>query len=160
MADLEDRGIVRAARTAPDVSLSTIHRVTGTEVSTRIIAKRLQKRRQHSTRPLRLPLSCAHRQQRLQWCQARLTRDRAQRARTDFSDESRFVLGSDDWRIGVYRWPDQFADSAFTVEKTHGSHIGNCVLRRHFIRCCDRNWSEFKFGYRELWSEALFRLML
>ena len=68
----EDRAIVRAAVTAPDSSLSTIHRVTRTHVSNMTLHRRLRERNLHSRRPLRcLPLTPVHRQVRLQWCRIR-----------------------------------------------------------------------------------------
>ncbi|GFU92602.1 hypothetical protein TNCV_4795301 [Trichonephila clavipes] len=53
-----------------------------------------------SKRPfLALPLTPEHRQLRLQWCQARSMWDVTDWQKVVFSDESRFVLGTDDNRV-------------------------------------------------------------
>ncbi|GFV68780.1 uncharacterized protein TNCV_694481 [Trichonephila clavipes] len=53
-----------------------------------------------SKRPFRaLPLTPEHRQLRLQWCQARSMWNVTDWQKVVFSDESRFVLGTDDNRV-------------------------------------------------------------
>ncbi|UYV76677.1 hypothetical protein LAZ67_14001718 [Cordylochernes scorpioides] len=59
----EDREIVRTTVAAPDSTLSTIQRVTGTQVSKILIERRLRDRNLRDRRPLRcLPLTSIHRQ--------------------------------------------------------------------------------------------------
>ncbi|UYV72499.1 hypothetical protein LAZ67_9003416 [Cordylochernes scorpioides] len=59
-------------------------------------------------RPLRcLPLTPVHRHVRLQWCRERLTWNCADWGRIVFSDESCFLLCSDDRRKRVWRRPGQ-----------------------------------------------------
>ncbi|GFW16330.1 hypothetical protein TNCV_4264951 [Trichonephila clavipes] len=61
-----------------------------------------------SKRPFRaLPLTPEHRQQRLQWCQARSMWDVTDWQKVVFSDESQFVLGTDDNRVRVWRHPGE-----------------------------------------------------
>ncbi|GFT19032.1 transposable element Tc3 transposase [Trichonephila clavipes] len=57
-----------------------------------------------------LPLTPEHRQLRLHWCQAR-----SDWQKVVFSDESRFVLGTDDNRVRVWRRPGERYKSPHTV---------------------------------------------
>ncbi|GFU23482.1 transposable element Tc1 transposase [Trichonephila clavipes] len=64
-----------------------------------------------SKRPFRaLPLTLEHRQPRLQWCQARSMWNVTDWKKVVFSDESRFVLGTDDNHVRVLRCPGPFLD--------------------------------------------------
>ncbi|GFV74101.1 uncharacterized protein TNCV_4510081 [Trichonephila clavipes] len=56
-----------------------------------------------------LPLTPEHRQLRLQWCQARSMWNVTDWQKVVFSDESRFVLGTDDNRVRVWRRPARVA---------------------------------------------------
>ncbi|GFU25204.1 transposable element Tc1 transposase [Trichonephila clavipes] len=61
-----------------------------------------------SKRPFRaLPLTPEHRQLRLQWYKARSMWNVTDWQKAVFSDESRFVLGSDDNRVRVWRRPGE-----------------------------------------------------
>ncbi|GFU93116.1 hypothetical protein TNCV_206611 [Trichonephila clavipes] len=51
------------------------------------------------------PLTPEHRQLRLQWCQARPMWNVTDWQKVVFSEESRFVLGTDDNRVRVWRRP-------------------------------------------------------
>ncbi|GFV57441.1 transposable element Tc1 transposase [Trichonephila clavipes] len=55
-----------------------------------------------------LPLTPEHRQLRLQWCQARSMWNVTDCQKVVFSDESRFVLGTDDNSVRVWRHPGPF----------------------------------------------------
>ncbi|UYV76682.1 hypothetical protein LAZ67_14001733 [Cordylochernes scorpioides] len=113
----EDRAIVRMAVQATESTLSTIQRVTGTQVSKMTINRRLREWNLRARRPLRcLPLTPVHRQVRLQWCRERLTWNCADWGRIVFSDESRFLLFPDDRRKRVWRRPGQRVDPGLTVE--------------------------------------------
>ncbi|UYV73963.1 hypothetical protein LAZ67_11001621 [Cordylochernes scorpioides] len=102
---------------APDFTLSTIQRVTGTQVSKMTINRRLRERNLRARRPLRcLPLTPVHRQVRLQWCRERSTWNCADWGRIVFSDESRFLLCPDDRRKRVWIRPGQRVDPGLTVE--------------------------------------------
>ncbi|GFX31611.1 hypothetical protein TNCV_688591 [Trichonephila clavipes] len=62
----------------------------------------------NSKRPFRaLPLTPEHRQLRLQWCQARTVWNVTDWQKVVFSDESRFVLGTDDNHVRVWRRPGE-----------------------------------------------------
>ncbi|GFY14507.1 transposable element Tcb2 transposase [Trichonephila clavipes] len=62
-----------------------------------------------SKRPFRaLPLTPEHRQLRLQWCQARPMWNVTDWQKVVFRDESRFVLGTDNNRVRVWRRPGPF----------------------------------------------------
>ncbi|GFU82403.1 hypothetical protein TNCV_2462861 [Trichonephila clavipes] len=61
-----------------------------------------------SKRPfLALPLTPEHRQLRLQWCQTRSMWTVTDSQKVVFSDKSRFVLGTDDNRVRVWRRPSE-----------------------------------------------------
>ncbi|GFW67983.1 hypothetical protein TNCV_1617441 [Trichonephila clavipes] len=62
-----------------------------------------------------LPLTREHRQLRLQWCQARSMWNVTDWQKVVFSDESRFVLGTDDNRVRVWRRPGERYNSSHTV---------------------------------------------
>ncbi|GFX21026.1 transposable element Tcb2 transposase [Trichonephila clavipes] len=67
-------------------------------------------------RPFRaLPLTPEHRQLRLQWCQARSMWNVTDWQKVVFSDESRFVLGTDDNRVRVWRRPGERNNFPHTV---------------------------------------------
>ncbi|GFU20058.1 transposable element Tcb2 transposase [Trichonephila clavipes] len=69
-----------------------------------------------SKRPFRaLPLTPEHLQLRLQWCQARSMWNETEWQKVVFSDESRFVLGTDDNRVRVWRRPGERYNSPHTV---------------------------------------------
>ncbi|GFS81261.1 uncharacterized protein TNCV_1224681 [Trichonephila clavipes] len=60
-----------------------------------------------SKRPFRaLPLTPEHRQLRLQWCQAKSMGNVTDWQKVVFSDESRFVLGTDNNRVRVWWRPE------------------------------------------------------
>ncbi|GFU71747.1 HTH_Tnp_Tc3_2 domain-containing protein [Trichonephila clavipes] len=62
-----------------------------------------------------LPLTPEHRQLLLQWCQARSMWNVTDWQKVVFSDESRFVLGTDDNRVRVWRRPGEQYNSPHTV---------------------------------------------
>ncbi|UYV72229.1 hypothetical protein LAZ67_9002258 [Cordylochernes scorpioides] len=128
ITEREDRAIVRMAIAAPESTLSTIQRVTGTQVSKMTINRRLRERNLRARRPLRcLPLTPVHRQVRLQWCRERSTWNCAYWGRIVFSDESRFLLCPDDRRKRVWRRPGQRVDPGLTVEHHTGPQQGVMV---------------------------------
>ncbi|UYV65536.1 hypothetical protein LAZ67_3004622 [Cordylochernes scorpioides] len=127
----EDRAIVRMAVAAPESTLSTIQRVTGTQVSKMTINRRLRERNLRARRPLRcLPLTPVHRQVRLQWCWERSTWNCADWGRIVFSDESHFLLCPDDRRKRVWRRPGQRVDPGLTVEHHTGPQQGVMISLR------------------------------
>ncbi|GFW48755.1 transposable element Tcb2 transposase [Trichonephila clavipes] len=102
----EDRRIVRQALVDPTVTRSTIRADGGVAIVPQAISRHLAEANLKSKRFFRaLPLTPEHRQLRLQWCQARSMCNVTDRQKVVFSDESRFVLGTDDNRVRVWRHP-------------------------------------------------------
>ncbi|GFV88952.1 uncharacterized protein TNCV_442171 [Trichonephila clavipes] len=100
----EDRRIVRQALVDTTVTRSTIRADVGVAIVPQTISRHLADTNLKSKRPFRaLPLTPEHRQLRLQWCQARSMWNVTDWQKVVFSDESRFVLGTDDNR--TLPWP-------------------------------------------------------
>ncbi|GFW88586.1 transposable element Tc1 transposase [Trichonephila clavipes] len=98
----EDRRIVRQAPVDLTVTRSTIRADVGAAIVPQTISRYLAEANLKSKRPFRaLPLTSEHRQLRLQWCQARSMWNVTDWQKVVFSDESRFVLGTDDNRVQV-----------------------------------------------------------
>ncbi|GFU56068.1 transposable element Tc1 transposase [Trichonephila clavipes] len=112
----EDRRIVRQALVDPTVTRSTIRANVGVAIVTQSISRHLAEATLKSKRPFRaLPLTSEHRQVRLQWCQARSMWNVTDWQKVVFSDEPRFVLGTDGNRIRVWRHPGERNNSPHTV---------------------------------------------
>ncbi|GFX02586.1 transposable element Tc1 transposase [Trichonephila clavipes] len=105
----EDRRIVWQALVDPTVTLSTVRADVGVAIVPQTISRHLAEANLKFKRPFRaLPLTPEHRQLRLQWCQARSMWNVTDWKKVVFSDESRFVLGTDDNRVRVLRRPGPF----------------------------------------------------
>ncbi|GFV28290.1 transposable element Tc1 transposase [Trichonephila clavipes] len=105
----EDRRIVREALVDPTVTRSTIRADVGVAILPQTISRYLSDANLKSKRPFRaLPLTPEHRQLHLQWCQARSMWNVTDWQTVVFSDESRFVLETDDNRVRVWRRPGPF----------------------------------------------------
>ncbi|GFY33931.1 transposable element Tc1 transposase [Trichonephila clavipes] len=103
----EDRRIVRQALVDPTVTRLTIRADVGVAIVPQTISRHLAEANLKSKRPFRaLPLTSEHRQLRLQWCQARSMWNVTDWQKAVLSDESRFVWGTDDNRVRVWRRPD------------------------------------------------------
>ncbi|GFV73312.1 HTH_Tnp_Tc3_2 domain-containing protein [Trichonephila clavipes] len=112
----EDRRIVRQALVDPTVTRSTIRADVGVEIVLQTISRHLAEANLKSKRPFRaLPLTPGHRQLRLQFCQARSMWNITDWQKIVFSDESRFVLGTDDKRVRVWRRLGERYNSPHTV---------------------------------------------
>ncbi|GFY35073.1 transposable element Tc1 transposase [Trichonephila clavipes] len=97
-----DRRIVRQALVDPTVTRSTIRTDVGVAIVPQTVSRHLAEANLKSKYPFRaLPLTPEHRQLRLQWCQARSMWNVTDWQKVVFSDESRFVLGTDDNRVRV-----------------------------------------------------------
>ncbi|GFW04475.1 transposable element Tc1 transposase [Trichonephila clavipes] len=104
----EDRRIVRQALVDPTVIRSTIRANVGVGIVPQTISRHLAEANLKSKRPFRaLLITPEHRQLRLQWCQARSMWNVTDWQKVVFSDESRFVLGTDDNRVRVWRRPGE-----------------------------------------------------
>ncbi|GFY27324.1 transposable element Tc1 transposase [Trichonephila clavipes] len=112
----EDRRIVRQALVDPTVTRSTIRTDVGVAIVPQTISRHLAEANLKSKRPFRaLPLTPEHRQLRLQWYQARSMWNVTDWQKVVFSDESRFVLETDDNRVRVWRRPGERYNSPHTV---------------------------------------------
>ncbi|GFY16707.1 transposable element Tcb1 transposase [Trichonephila clavipes] len=112
----EDRRIERQALVDPTVSRSTIRADVGVAIVPNTIFRNLAEANLKSMRPFRaLPLTPEHRQLRLQWCQARSTWNVTDWQKVVFIDESRFVWGTVDNRVRVWRRPGERYNSPHTV---------------------------------------------
>ncbi|GFX36143.1 transposable element Tcb2 transposase [Trichonephila clavipes] len=73
-----------------------------------------------------LLLTPAHRQLRLQWCQTTSMWNVTDWQKVVFSDESRFVLGTDDNRVRVWRRPSERYNSPHPVLR-HTAHTAGVM---------------------------------
>ncbi|GFW19291.1 HTH_Tnp_Tc3_2 domain-containing protein [Trichonephila clavipes] len=88
----------------------------GVAIVPQTISRNLAEANLKSKRPFRaLPLTPEHRQLCLQWCQARSMWNVTHWQKVVFSDESRFVLGTDDNRVRVWRRPGERYNCPHTV---------------------------------------------
>ncbi|GFX22779.1 HTH_Tnp_Tc3_2 domain-containing protein [Trichonephila clavipes] len=103
-----------------EVTRSTIRADVGVAIVPQTIARHLAEANLKSKRPFRaLPLTPEHRQLRLQWCQTRSMWNVTDWQNVVFSDESRFVLGTDDNRVRVWRHPgERYNSSHFVLRHT------------------------------------------
>ncbi|GFY16491.1 HTH_Tnp_Tc3_2 domain-containing protein [Trichonephila clavipes] len=97
-----DRRIVWQALVDTTVTRSAIRADVGVAIVPQTISRLLVEANLKSKHPFRaLPLTPEHRQLRLQWCQAISMWTVTDWQKVVFSDESRFVLGTDDNRVRV-----------------------------------------------------------
>ncbi|GFW79395.1 transposable element Tcb2 transposase [Trichonephila clavipes] len=95
---------MRQALVDPTVTRSTIRADGGVAIVPQTISRHLAEANLKSKRPIRaIPLTPEHQQLRLQWCQAKSMWNVRDWQKVVFSDESRFVLGTDDNRVRVWR---------------------------------------------------------
>ncbi|GFT91154.1 transposable element Tcb2 transposase [Trichonephila clavipes] len=112
----DDRRNVRQALVDTTVTLSTIRAYVGVAIVPQTISRHLAEANLKFKRPFRaLPLTPEYRQLRLQWCQARSMWNVTDWQKVVFSDESRFVLGTDDNRVRVWRRSGERYNSPHTV---------------------------------------------
>ncbi|GFT28080.1 transposable element Tcb2 transposase [Trichonephila clavipes] len=112
----EDQMIVRQALVDPTLTRSTIRADVGVAIVPQIISRHLAEANLKSKRPFRaLPLTPEYRQLSLQWCQARSMWNVTDWKKVVFSDESRFVLGTDDNRVRVWSRPGEWYNSPHIV---------------------------------------------
>ncbi|GFX07256.1 transposable element Tcb1 transposase [Trichonephila clavipes] len=117
-----------------EVTRSTIRADVGVAIVPQTISRHLAEAYLRSKRPFRaLPLTPEHRQLRLQWCQARSSWNVTDWQKVVFSDESRFVWGTDDNRVQVWRRPTYDSRSTLIVMRgtLTGQHYVDDILRPH-----------------------------
>ncbi|GFW44385.1 transposable element Tc1 transposase [Trichonephila clavipes] len=134
----EDRRIVRQALVDPTMTRSTIRTEVGVAIVPQPISRHLAEANLKFKRPFRaLPLTPEHRQLRLQWCQTRSMWNVADWQKVVFSDEYRFVLGTGDNRVRVWRHPGPFLNglpgtiSQQDNARPHTARVAQVFLR-HF----------------------------
>ncbi|GFV67660.1 transposable element Tcb1 transposase [Trichonephila clavipes] len=111
----EDRRIVRQALVDSTVTRSTIRADVGVAIVPQPISRHHAEVYLKSKRPFRaLPLTLQHRQLRLQWCQTKSMWNVTDWQKVVFSDESWFVLRTDN-RLRVWRRPGERYNSPHTV---------------------------------------------
>ncbi|GFX12210.1 transposable element Tcb2 transposase [Trichonephila clavipes] len=128
------RRIVRQALVDPTVTRSTIRADVGVAIVPQTISRHLSEANLKSKRPFRaFSLTPEHRQLRLQWCQARSMWNVTDWQKVVFSDESRFVLGTDDNRVRVWRRPAYDSRSRLIVMcgTLTGQRYIDDILRPH-----------------------------
>ncbi|GFU75794.1 transposable element Tcb1 transposase [Trichonephila clavipes] len=117
---------------------STIRADVGVAIVPQTISRHLAEENLKSKRHFRaLPLTPEHQQLRLQWCQARSMWSVTDWQKVVFSDESRFVLGTDDNRVRVWRRPAYDSQSTLIVIRgalTGQRYVDN-ILRLHVEPC-------------------------
>ncbi|GFU90262.1 transposable element Tcb2 transposase [Trichonephila clavipes] len=102
----DDRRILRQALVDPTVTRSTIRADANVAIVPQTVSRHLAEANLKSKHTFRaLPLTPEHRQLRLQWCQARSMWNVTDWQKVVFSDEYRFILGTDDNRVRVWRRP-------------------------------------------------------
>ncbi|GFX06054.1 transposable element Tcb2 transposase [Trichonephila clavipes] len=121
---------------SPTVTRSTIRADVGVAIVPQTISRHLAEANLKSKHPFRaLPLTPEHRQLRLQWCQARSMWNVTDLQKVVLSDESRFVLGTDDNRVRAWRLPAY--DSRSTLVVMRGTLTGqryiDDILRPHTL---------------------------
>ncbi|GFY05269.1 transposable element Tc1 transposase [Trichonephila clavipes] len=127
---IENRRIVRQALVNPTVTRSSIRVDVGVAIVPQTISRHLAEANVKSKRSFRaLPLTPEHRQLRLQWCQARSMWNDTYWQNDVFSDDSRFVLGTDDNRVRVWRRSDEWYHSPHTVVRHTARTAGGMVWR-------------------------------
>ncbi|GFV01533.1 transposable element Tcb2 transposase [Trichonephila clavipes] len=90
------------------VTRSTIRAEVGVAIVPQTISRHLPEANQKSKRPFHaLPLTPEHRQLRLQWCLAKSMWNVTDWQKVVFSDESRFVLGTENNRVRLWRRPGE-----------------------------------------------------
>ncbi|GFY07391.1 transposable element Tcb1 transposase [Trichonephila clavipes] len=130
----EDRRIVRLALVDPTVTRSTIRAGLGVAIVSQTISRRLAEANLKSKHTFRaLPLTLEHRQLRLQWCQARSMWNVTDGQKFVFSDESRFVRGTDDNRLRVWRRPGERYNSPHNVLRHTARTAGVMVWGGHSL---------------------------
>ncbi|GFX87012.1 HTH_Tnp_Tc3_2 domain-containing protein [Trichonephila clavipes] len=127
----EDRKILLQALVDPTVTRSTIRADVDVAIVPQTISRHLAEINLKSKRPFRaLFLTPERRQLRLKWCQARSMWNVTDWQNVVFSDESRFVLGTDDKRVRVWRRPGERYNSPHTVLRHTARTAGVMVWGR------------------------------
>ncbi|GFS72796.1 transposable element Tcb2 transposase [Trichonephila clavipes] len=114
---VESRGHEKVPkRGKPGLTRSTIRADVGVAIVPQTISRHLAEANLKCRRPFRaLPLKREHPQLSLQFCQARSMWNVTDWQKVVFSDESRFLMGTGDNRVRVWRRPGERYNSPHTV---------------------------------------------
>ncbi|GFV72903.1 transposable element Tc1 transposase [Trichonephila clavipes] len=124
----EDRRMVWQALVDPTVTLSTIRADVGVAIIPQTISTHLAEANLKSKCLFRaLLLTPEHWQLRLLWCQARSMWNVTDWQNVLFRDKSRFVLGTDDNRVRMWRRPVERYNSPHTLLR-HTAHTAGAFL--------------------------------
>ncbi|GFW31935.1 HTH_Tnp_Tc3_2 domain-containing protein [Trichonephila clavipes] len=145
----EDRRIVRQALVDPTVTRSTIRADVGVAIVPQTIFRHHSEANIKSKRPFRaLPLTPELRQLRLQWCQARSMWNVTDWQKIVFSDESQFVLGTEDNHVRVWRRLGEWYNSPHTVLRHTARTAGVITLpwlaRSPNLSPVEHEWDQLK----------------
>ncbi|GFX69223.1 HTH_Tnp_Tc3_2 domain-containing protein [Trichonephila clavipes] len=144
-----DRRIVWQALVDPTVTPSTIRTDVGVEIVPQIFSRHLAEANLKSKCPFRaLPLTPEHLQLRLQWRQARSMWNVTDWQKVVFSDESRFVSGTDDNRVRVWRRPDSSMAGPFPRFVPCRARVGQ--LKRQMPSCHSKH--DLELAVQDLWA--------
>ncbi|GFV35266.1 transposable element Tcb2 transposase [Trichonephila clavipes] len=155
----EDRRIVRQALVDPTVTRSTIRADVGVAIVPQTISRHLAEANLKSKRSFcALTLTPEHRQLRLQWCQARSMWNVTDWQKVVFSDESRFVLETDDNRVRVWRGPGPFLNclpGAIFQQDNARPHTARVAqyFQRHFQTLLWPTHSPDLFPVEHVWDQ-------
>ncbi|GFS68538.1 transposable element Tcb2 transposase [Trichonephila clavipes] len=141
--------IVRQALVGPTLTRSTIRADVGVAIVPQTISRHLAEANLKSKRLFRAPsLTPEHRQLRLQWCQARSMWNVTDWQKIAFSDEYRFVLGTDDNRVRVWRRPDSSMASP-SPDLSPVKHVWD-QLKRQMSSCYSVH--DLELAVQDLWA--------
>ncbi|GFT41855.1 transposable element Tcb2 transposase [Trichonephila clavipes] len=130
----EDRRIVRQALVDPTVTRSTIRADVGVAIVPKTISRHLAKANVKSKRPFRaLPLTPETSATAFTVVQTRSMWNVTDRQKVVFSDESRFVLGTDDNRVLVWRRPGDRSTLIVMRGTLTGQRYVDDILRSHTL---------------------------
>ncbi|GFX10529.1 uncharacterized protein TNCV_2583511 [Trichonephila clavipes] len=156
----DDRRIMRQALVDPTVTRSTIRADVGVAIVPQTISRHFAEANLKSKCPFRaLPLTPEHRQQRLQWCQARSMWNVTDWQKVVLNDESRFVLGTDDPCTGVEasckscsRLPTSFSDLPWPARSPDLSLVEHVwdQLKRQMPSCHSAH--DLELAVQDLWA--------
>ncbi|GFU95431.1 transposable element Tcb2 transposase [Trichonephila clavipes] len=123
-----NRSVTSMVLKALYLTRSTIRSDVGVAIVPQTISRHLAEANLKSKRPFRaLPLTPEHRQLRRQWCQSRSMWNVTDWQKVVFRDESRFVLGTYDNRVRVWRRSGERYNSPHTVLRHTASTAGVMV---------------------------------
>ncbi|GFU39829.1 transposable element Tcb2 transposase [Trichonephila clavipes] len=146
----ENRRIVWQALVDPTLTRSTIRADIGVAIVPQTISRHLAEANLKSKRPFRaLPLTPEHRQLLLQWCQVRSMWNVTDWQKVVFSDESRFVLGTDDNHVRVWGRPDSSMAGPLPRFVRCRARVGSAKTADGIVSLCTH---DLELAVQDLWA--------